>query len=85
MLEFRTSPVSLLWHHSRAPSGFSNLKGLFALKLFCFFFHFSFQLLRPKKTLLALLAGLVGTAGMGGWLDLVIVEIFSNHNDSMIL
>lgn len=55
------------------------------MKLFCFFFHVSFQLLRPKKTLLALLAGLVGTVGMGGWLDLVIVEIFSNHNDSMIL
>lgn len=54
------------------------------MKLF-FFFHFSFKLLRLKKTLLALRCGLVGTAGMGGCLDLVILEIFSNHIDSMIL
>ena len=29
--------------------------------------------------------GLVGTVVLGGWLDLMILEVFSNLNDSMIL
>ena len=29
--------------------------------------------------------GLVGMVVLGGWLDLMILEVFSNLNDSMIL
>ena len=28
--------------------------------------------------------GLAGMVVLGGWLDLMILEVFSNHNDSMI-